>query len=303
MIKSSSAKGRERYDREEVLWAYLLIAPTVIGISLFALWPLAQSVYLSFTTWSVFGQMQWTGAANYARLLSDPEVFSALWNTILLSVTTVAGSVVIATVLAVLLNVGVRGTSVYRVLLFLPVVTMPAASAMVWKWLYNSEFGLINAALQTIGITGPSWLTDKGLALWSVAGVVIWNEIGISMIILLAGLQGIPRTLYEAADLDGAGPFSTFFSITLPLLTPTLFFVVVTSIISAFQMFDVIFLMIGPEGYALESTQTLIFLFYEQGFIQGNKGYAAAIVLVLFVIIALVTAFQFQMQKRWVHYQ
>lgn len=292
-----------RYDREEVVWAYVLIAPTILGISLFALWPLAQSVYLSFTSWSVFGSVEWTGAANYARLLSDPEVRSALWNTIVLSVTTVAGGVVIATLLAVLLNVGVRGTSVYRVLLFLPVVTMPAASAMVWKWLFNGEFGLLNAALLAIGIDGPSWLTDKTTALWSVAIVVIWNEIGISMIILLAGLQGISRSLYEAAHLDGAGPVASFFNITLPLLTPTLFFVIVTSVISAFQMFDVIFLMIGPDGYAVESTQTLIFLFYEQGFIQGNKGYAAAIVLVLFLIIALVTAFQFQLQKRWVHYQ
>lgn len=303
MTKAPGNRRREPYDRDEVLWGFLLIAPTVIGISLFALWPLVQSVYLSFTSWSVFGQMKWTGAANYERLLSDPEVLGALGNTIVLSVTTVTGSVVIATFLAVLLNVGVRGTSIYRVLLFLPVVTMPAASAMVWKWLYNSEFGLLNAALQFIGIDGPSWLTDKSTALWSVAAVVIWNEIGINMIILLAGLQGIPRSLYEAAELDGAGPFAKFFSITLPLLTPTLFFVIVTSVIGAFQMFDVIFLMIGPDGYALESTQTLIFLFYEQGFIQGNKGYAAAIVLVLFAIIALITAFQFQVQKRWVHYQ
>jgi multiple sugar transport system permease protein len=303
VTRSPVARRRERYDREEVLWGYLLIAPTVIGIALFALWPLAQSVYLSFTSWSVFGQVRWTGAANYARLLSDPEVLSALWNTMLLSVTTVAGGVVIATFLAALLNVGVRGTSIYRVLLFLPVVTMPAASAMVWKWLFNGEFGLLNAMLATIGIAGPGWLTDKATALWAVATVVIWNEIGISMIILLAGLQGIPRSVYEAANLDGAGPISTFFFVTLPLLTPTLFFVVVTSIISAFQMFDVIFLMIGPEGYALEATQTLIFLFYEQGFIQGNKGYAAAIVLVLFVIIALVTAVQFAFQKRWVHYE
>ena len=303
MTKSPAARHREPYDREEVLWAYLLIAPTIIGISVFALWPLAQSIYLSFTSWGAFGQVKWAGAANYARLLSDSEVLSALRNTVVLAITTVGGSVVIATFLAVLLNVGVRGTSVYRVLLFLPVVTMPAASAMVWKWLYNSEFGLLNSALQALGILGPSWLTDKAVALWSVAGVVIWNEIGINMIILLAGLQGIPRSLHEAAHLDGAGPFATFFRITLPLLTPTLFFVVVTSIIGAFQMFDVIFLMIGPEGYARESVQTLIFLFYEQGFIQGNKGYAAAIVLVLFVLIAMITAVQFWFQKRWVHYE
>lgn len=298
-----AAAGRENYDRQEVLWAYLLIAPTLIGISIFALWPLAQSVYLSFTSWGVFGQVQWVGAASYARLLADPDVHVALRNTVFLSVVSVTGSVLIATLLAVLLNVGVRGTSLYRVMLFLPVVTMPAAAAMVWKWLFNGDFGLLNAALANIGIIGPSWLTDRTFAIWAVAIVCIWNEIGISMIILLAGLQGVPRSLHEAAHLDGAGPVATFFFITLPLLTPTLFFVVVTSIISAFQMFDVIYLMIGPEGYALESTQTLIFLFYEHGFIRGDKGYAAAIVLVLFGIIALVTAFQFWLQKRWVHYE
>ncbi|KKB86097.1 sugar ABC transporter permease [Devosia limi DSM 17137] len=294
---------KDRYDRQEVLWGYLLIGPTLLGISLFALWPLVQSVYLSFTSWGVFGQVQWVGGENYARLLADPEVYATLRNTIILAVTSVVGSVLIATLLAVLLNVGVRGTSVYRVLLFLPVVTMPAASAMVWKWLYNSDFGLLNSMLANFGIIGPAWITDKAFALWSVAIVCIWNEIGISMIILLAGLQGVPRSLHEAAHLDGAGPVATFFYVTLPLLTPTLFFVTVTSIISAFQMFDIIYLMIGPEGYALESTQTLIFLFYEQGFIHGSKGYAAAIVLLLFLIIALVTAFQFWLQKRWVHYE
>lgn len=298
-----AAPGQDRYDRQEVFWAYLLIAPTIIGISVFALWPLVQSAYLSLTSWSVFGQVQWVGTANYARLLADPEVYSALQNTIVLAITSVVGSVVIATFLAVLLNVGVRGTSIYRVLLFLPVVTMPAASAMVWKWLYNSDFGLLNSILANFGIAGPAWITDKAFALWSVAIVCIWNEIGVSMIILLAGLQGVPKSVHEAAHLDGAGPIATFFHVTLPLITPTLFFVTVTSIISAFQMFDIIFLMIGPEGYALESTQTLIFLFYEQGFIQGNKGYAAAIVLLLFLIIALVTAFQFWLQRRWVHYE
>jgi multiple sugar transport system permease protein len=298
-----AVRARERYEWNAVFWAFVLIAPLVIGETLFALWPLAQSIYLSFTSWGVFGQVRWTGGANYLRLLHDPEVYSALRNTIFLSVASVAGTVTIATLFAALLNVGVRGTSIYRVLLFLPVVTMPAASAMVWKWIYNGDLGLLNAALSVIGIDGPSWLTDKSFALWSVVIVTIWNEIGIAMIILLAGLQGIPRSLHEAAHLDGAGPFATFFSVTLPLLTPTLFFVVVTSTIGAFQMFDAIFLMIGPEGYAIESAQNLIFLFYEQGFIIGDKGYAAAIVLVLFLLIAAVTAIQFWLQRRWVHYE
>lgn len=298
-----AARNKERYEGTVVFWAFVLIAPTLLGEAIFALWPLAQSIYLSFTSWGVFGQVRWTGLANYARLLDDPQILSALRNTIVISVASVAGTVSIATLLAVLLNVGVRGTSIYRVMLFLPVVTMPAASAMVWKWLYNSDFGLINSALEVFGIDGPSWLTDKSYALWSVVIVTIWNEIGIGMIILLAGLQGVPRSLHEAAHLDGAGPIATFFFVTLPLLTPTLFFVVVTSTIGAFQMFDSIFLMIGPEGYALENTQNLIFLFYATGFIDGDKGYAAAIVLVLFVIIAIVTAIQFWLQRRWVHYE
>jgi multiple sugar transport system permease protein len=282
---------------------HVLIAPIVIGEALFALWPLAQSIYLSFTSWGVFGQVKWTGGANYLRLLDDPDVLSALQNTIVISVASVVGTVSIATLLAVLLNVGVRGTSLYRVLLFLPVVTMPAASAMVWKWIYNGDLGLLNSALSVIGIDGPSWLVDKTYALWAVVIVTIWNEVGIGMIILLAGLQGIPRSLHEAARLDGAGPFATFFFVTLPLLTPTLFFVIVTSTIGAFQMFDAIFLMIGPEGYALGSVRNLIFLFYEQGFIIGDKGYAAAIVLVLFLLIGAVTAVQFWLQRRWVHYE
>jgi len=297
-----AARRKERYEWNVVFWAYVLIAPTIIGEGLFALWPLVQSIYLSFTSWGVFGQVEWTGGANYARLLDDPEVYSALRNTIVISVASVAGTVSIATLLAVLLNVGVRGTSLYRVLLFLPVVTMPAASAMVWKWIFNGDLGLLNGALSVIGIDGPSWLTDRATALWSIVIVTIWNEIGIGMIILLAGLQGVPRSLLEAARLDGAGPIASFFFVTLPLLTPTLFFVVVTSTIGAFQMFDAIFLMIGPEGYALDSAQNLIFLFYKEGFIIGDKGYAAAIVLVLFLIIAIVTAVQFWLQKRWVHY-
>jgi multiple sugar transport system permease protein len=295
--------ARKRYDWNVAFWAVVLIAPIVIGETIFALWPLAQSLYLSFTSWGVFGQVRWTGGANYLRLLEDPDVLSALRNTVVISIASVVGTVSIATLFAVLLNVGVRGTSLYRVLLFLPVVTMPAASAMVWKWIFNGDLGLLNSALGVFGIDGPSWLTDRSFALWSVVIVTIWNEIGIGMIILLAGLQGIPRSLQEAARLDGAGPFATFFFVTLPLLTPTLFFVIVTSTIGAFQMFDSIFLMIGPEGYALNGVRNLIFLFYEQGFIIGDKGYAAAIVLVLFLLIAAVTAVQFWLQRRWVHYE
>ena len=302
-MNKPATMARSRYDWNVVFWAFVLIAPITIGEALFALWPLAQSIYLSFTSWGVFGQVRWTGGANYQRLLEDPAVLSSLRNTIIISVASVAGTVSIATLFAVLLNVGVRGTRIYRVLLCLPVVTMPAASAMVWKWIFNGDLGLLNNALSILGIDGPSWLTDKSFALWAVVIVTIWNEIGIGMIILLAGLQGIPRPLQEAARLDGAGPFAAFFFVTLPLLTPTLFFVIVTSTIGAFQMFDSIFLMIGPEGYALESARSLIFLFYEQGFIIGDKGYAAAIVLVLFLLIAAVTAVQFWLQRRWVHYE
>ena len=250
-----------------------------------------------------FGSILGVRLRNFERMLADPNLALALKNTFVYTVLSVPLSIAISVVIAVLLNTRIRGVALYRTLYFLPVVTMPAAVGIVWRWLFNADFGIINHVLRLVGIEGPRWLTDPSLALYSLILVSVWSSIGHNMVILLSGLQGIPSVYYEAAEIDGASNYVQFFRITLPLLSPTLFFVTVTSLISAFQVFELIFLMIGPDSLVIRQTQSVVFLFYREAFINMDKGYASAISLLLFIIIMAVTVVQFRLQKRWVHYE
>lgn len=287
-------------------WGYLMIAPLMIGLLIFYIWPVFQNFYFSFTTWGAFGKYQWSGLDNYQALLHDPEIGHALLNTLLYSVITVPISIALSILVAVLLNQKIRGVGIYRTLFFLPAVTMPAAIAIVWRWLYNGDYGLINNVLSLFSIHGPRWISDPHYALFSAIVVAIWSTVGYNMVLFLAGLQSIPESYYEAAALDGAGPFHKFFRVTLPLLTPTIFFVTITSVINALQVFDMIFLLFGQAGSSadlvINSTETVVYLFYKNAFMFDYKGYAAAIAMVLFVIILIITAIQLRLQKRWVHY-
>ncbi|OCT15246.1 sugar ABC transporter permease [Paenibacillus pectinilyticus] len=283
------------------MWAYIMITPLMLGLLVFYIWPVFQTFYFSFTDWGAFGNYTWSGLANYKRLFTDKDLLYALRNTSIYIITAVPIGIILSIVLAVLLNQKVKGLSLYRTLYFLPVVTMPAAVAMVWKWLYNSDFGLINYMLGRLSITGPHWLTDNRTALMSIIIVAIWSTIGSHMIIFLSGLQGISVSYYEAASIDGAGAFTKFTRITLPLLTPTIFFVMVTSLIGAFQVFDYIYMMVGD--IVMESTQSVVFLYYKYGFLQNSKGYASSIAVMLFVIIMIITYIQMKIQKKWVHYE
>lgn len=283
-------------------WALFFLAPTALGLGVFYLWPVIQTVYFSFTTWGPFGGHTFTGLANYRALLHDPDLSSAFVNTLwycLLGILGVPISLVLAQVLG---RRGRRGVSVYRTLLFLPVVTMPAAVAIMWRWLYNGDYGIINELLSKVGIKGPYWISDPHTALIAVAIVGIWSTVGYNMVILMAGIQAIPRTYYEAAELDGAGPVRQFLSVTLPLLTPSIFFVMVYSVIGSLQTFDMIYVLIGPTDAALPQTQSVVYLFYKDSFVDNNRGYGAAMAFVLMLVIVAVTALQFRMQKRWVHY-
>jgi multiple sugar transport system permease protein len=212
-------------------------------------------------------------------------------------------SICISILIAVLLNQKIKGSSIYRTLYFLPVVTMPVAIAMVWKWLFNGDYGLINQMLSIFSIEGPRWLTNPHIAPYSLIMVAIWSTIGYNMVILLAGLQGISKSYYEAAEIDGAGSSAQFFKITLPVLTPTIFFVTIISLINSFQVFDLIWMMIGDKNVSISSTQSLVYLFYKQAFILNDKGYAAGIAVLLLVMILIVTIFQMITQKKWVHYE
>jgi multiple sugar transport system permease protein len=296
-----------RKDRAtEALWAYAFIAPTALGLGIFYLWPVLQTAYFSFTEWGAFGGHEWSGLDNYRRLLGDPELGRALVNTF-----TFTGlgllSIPLAIVLAALLNRKMRGVGVYRTLFFLPYVTMPVAVAMVWRWLYNGDYGLINYVLSLVGVDGPNWIADPDTALYALVVIGIWSSIGYNMIILLAGMQSIPADYYEAAALDGAGPVRQFFRITLPLLSPTAFFVSVISVIGSLQLFDLVFVIAGSGASARANPafprlQTVVQLFYDRAFVTNDRGYAAAIVMLLLVIIVILTAVQFRLQRRWVHY-
>ncbi len=288
--------------RSDYFWAYLMIAPTMLGLLVFYLWPIIQTVYFSFTEWGAFGQYEWTGLDNYKRMVDDANLLQSFKNTGIYILFTVPVGIFLSILVAVLLNQKIKGKSVYRTLYFLPVITMPAAIAMVWRWLYNSDYGLLNYLLSLIGIKGPQWVSDPKIALYSIIVVAIWSGIGYNVVIFLSGLQGIPKTYYEAAEIDGAGPIKVFFKITLPLLSPVIFFVTIMSFIGAFQVFDLIFMMIGKSSTALESTQSIVYLFYQHAFVLNDKGYAAAIAVLLLIIILIITAIQMILQKKWVHY-
>ncbi|MBL7253128.1 carbohydrate ABC transporter permease [Paractinoplanes lichenicola] len=296
-----------RRDRiTEALWAYAFIAPIALGLGVFYLWPVLQTAYFSFTEWGAFGGHEWSGADNYVRLIHDSEVGRALVNTISYTVLGLV-SIPLAVVFAALLNRKMRGAGVYRTLFFLPVVTMPVAVAMVWRWLYNGDYGLINYLLSLAGIDGPNWIADPATALYALVVIGIWSSLGYNLIIFLAGMQAIPAEYYEAAALDGAGPVRQFFRITLPLLSPTAFFVSVISVIGSLQLFDLVFVIAGSGASARANPayprlQTVVALFYDRAFVTNERGYAAAIVMVLLLIIAALTLVQFRLQRRWVHY-
>ncbi|MBP1964444.1 carbohydrate ABC transporter permease [Paenibacillus aceris] len=287
--------------RSDWMWAYIMITPLMLGLLVFYIWPVFQTFYFSFTDWGSFGKYTWSGLSNYKKLFTDKDLLYAFRNTSIYIITAVPIGIILSIILAVLLNQKVKGLSVYRTLYFLPVVTMPAAVAMVWKWLYNSDFGLINYVLSRLSIPGPHWLTDNRTALLSIIIVAIWSSIGSHMIIFLSGLQGISESYYEAASIDGAGAFTKFTRITMPLLTPTIFFVMVTSLIGAFQVFDFIYMMVGD--IVMESTQSIVFLYYKYGFLKNAKGYASSIAVLLFAIIMVITYIQMKIQKKWVHYE
>ncbi|MBE6072664.1 MAG: sugar ABC transporter permease [Clostridium butyricum] len=283
-------------------WAYFMVAPTVIGLLILNIIPVIDTLILSFQRAGSFGKNTWIGLENYQKLFTDTEVIQAMMNTFKYSIIVVPFTVIISLVVAVLLNQKIKGVSFYRTIYFLPMVAAPAAIAMVWRWLYNSEYGLINYLISLVGIKGPNWLTDPNLTIISIAIVGIWSSVGYNMVLLLAGLQEIPKDYYEAASIDGASPLKKFFNITLPLVSPTMFFVVVTSIISAFQVFDTIFMMIDRNSPVVTDTQSLVYLFYKHSFVLNDKGYGSAIVMLLLFIIMLVTAVQLYGQKKWVNY-
>ncbi|MGO4299425.1 carbohydrate ABC transporter permease [Leifsonia sp. RAF41] len=295
------APARRRRSRID-WWAIAMIAPALIGLAALYLWPFLSTLIKSFMNVPVFGSGTFTGVDNYTKLLSDEDFWRALGNSALYTLLVLLG-VPLAVVLAALIEQAAKGRTVYRVLFFLPVVTLPVAVGMVWRFILNGDFGILNYLLSIVGIPGEYWVADDRFTIYAFAVVGIWMGLGVNLIILGAGLQSIPVELYEASALDGASRVRQFFSITLPLLSPSVFFVTVLTTISALQMFDLVFVMLGSvNNTAIDGSKTIVYLFYEAAFVQFKQGYGAAIAIVLLIIIMVATAIQFRLQKRWVNY-
>lgn len=293
----------KRKQIKRYMWAYGFIAPSLILICVLNLWPILQTFYFSLNEVRGFQSPVFVGMSNYMTLFGDEEFWKSLMNTCIYTVVTVPVGVILSLVTAVFLNASIKGKSFFRVLYFLPVISAPAAVAMVWRWLYNSDFGLINYILSVLHIQGPNWIADSRVVLGSVMIVGIWSLVGYNMVILLAGLQDIPGSYYEAAQIDGADSLKQFLHITVPLVSPTLFFVVLTTMISSLQVFDHIYMMLDSTNPALKSGESIVYLFYKYTFANNNKGYGSAIATVLLFLLMLLTVIQMKVQKKWVHYQ
>lgn len=279
---------------------YLFIAPWLIGFLVFTLGPFLASIYLSFTNYDILSPPKWVGTANYSTLINDDPLFlQSLWVTFRYAIIAVPLTTAAAIGLALLLNMEVRGIAIFRAIFYLPSIVPAVAGSAVFIWLLNPTSGVINRSLDLVGITGPAWLSDVKWAPWSLVIMAVWG-VGGAMVIYLAGLKDIPSGLYEAALLDGAGAFQRMRRITLPMLTPVIFFNVVMGTIGAFQTFTQAYIMTagGPEN----STLFYALYLFNRAWRYLDMGYASAMAWVLFTIVVVLTIGLFSTQKRWVHY-
>lgn len=286
-------------QKKEAMWSYLFVAPTVIGLIILNFYPIFNTIYQSFFKTGDFGKGNiFNGVNNYVNLLSNGTILQAFWNTIKYAIIEVPFGIVIALVLAVFLNRKMAGTSVYRTIFFLPMVCAPAAVAMVWKWLYNTQFGLIN----NIFHTKIEWISNPSIAWISIGVIGVWSIIGYNMVLFISGLQEIPGDYYEAARIDGASGIRQFFDITIPLLSPTTFFIVQTRIIGALTVFDLMFMVMDKTNVALNKVQSVVYLFYQYSFTNGDKGTGAALVVILLVFIMIITVILQTAEKKFVYH-
>ncbi len=284
--------------RREENWGWIMVAPTVIGLIVLNLWPFVQTLYTSFCEHLGFGNYKFVGLANFASIFQRPEFWKATWNTIYFCILTVPIGLFLSLLVAMLLNAKIKFKGGFRTIFFLPMVCAPAAVTMVWRWIFNGEYGILNQALGT----HVGWITDPNVVMISCAVVAIWSNIGYDAVLLLAGLQNIPKTLYEANSIDGAGKVRQFFTITLPMVSPTLFVVMIMRLMSAVKVYDLIYMMVEDTNPAVTSVQSLMYLFYRESFIAGSRGTGSAIVIWTVLLIGLITVIQFYGQKKWVNY-
>jgi len=287
---------KSKLYRKEGLYGYLFVAPAFIGFLIFSMVPVAYSSYAAFTDWDGLSQMNFIGLENFVSLFQDEYFHKAMFNTIFLMLGIPVG-IILSLLLALGLNRGLMGTSTFRVIYYIPVISSIAAIAILWQWAFNGDYGLINQFLGFFGIEGPNWLSNKDTVKPAIIIMSVWKGLGFTMLLYLAAIQSVPKTYYEAAKLDGANALQIFRYITLPMVKPVTFFIVVTSIIGGAQVFTEINIM-TPTGGPEYSSATVVFYIWEKAFGNFQLGYASAMAMVLGLFIFVITLIQFKINEK-----
>lgn len=301
VAKANRPPARTGFWRADRVAPYAFLLPNVLLLVAFVLYPIANVFWLSLHDWGILGTPSWVGTRNYAELFGEDEIFLAsIKNTVLYSLGTVPLGSLLSLALALLLNQRLRAVGFFRSLFYFPTMVSFVAVGMIWKYIFSSEYGILNHFMQLVGLEAQGWLVDSRMAMASLVIATIWRHLGYNMVIFLAGLQGIPETFYEAARIDGADRWAQFRQITLPLLAPTTLFVLVISVINSFRAFELIYTLTGGgPGY---DTSVLVMYLYQQGFKLFSMGKASAIAAVLFIMLAALTGLQFKYFGRKVEY-
>lgn len=297
---NATPRRRMSLARRDELSAYLFIAPQFLGLLCFILVPVFFSLYISFTNWDMMSPVEWVGTQNYVNLFTGKDLSKVLGNTLQYVVMFIPLTIFFSLILALALNTSIKGVSLYRTGYFLPNITSSVAVSLVWLWIYNPDFGILNILMDLLGLPQQKFLKSLTQAMPSVVVVSVWQSVGYYMVLLLASLKGIDPTYYEAAKIDGASWGRSFRHITMPMLSPTLFFILTMGFINGFQVFNEVYML--TEGGPANSTKTMVMHIYNTAFKYFRMGEACVLAWVLFVIILIVTMVQFKLQNKWVNY-
>jgi multiple sugar transport system permease protein len=289
--------SRQRTERR---WGLLFTAPAVLGFVIFTIGPMAASLVFSLTDWTIGGPARFIGAGNYTRLGHDPLFWKSLGVTSYYTLGVVPLTLIIGFAVAMLLNRGVRGRSFWRTIYYLPTLVPAVASSVLWIWIFNPDFGLLNSLLRQAGLPTSNWIYSERAAVPSLVLMSMWG-FGNAMVIFLAGLQGVPRHLYEAVAIDGGGSWARFRHVTFPFMTPVIFYNLVTGVIGTFQVFNQAYVM--TRGGPNDATEFYIYYLYTKAFTDSEIGYASALAWVLFVLVLVITVLLFRNARRWVFYE
>jgi multiple sugar transport system permease protein len=293
---------RSKLRQHEKWYGYAFISPMVIGYALFLLGPIIAAFAMSFTDWSLIKEARFIGPGNYVRAFTqDPVFWATVWNSLYFSFVFVPLNIALTLALALLLKDTIRGVGFFRTAIFTPAVTSIIVWATVWKYIFQTDNGLLNSILRLFGITGPAWLYDLSLAMPAVIVVTLIKGLGINMVIFLAALNDVPNMYYEAAKIDGAGKWKTLVNVTLPMIAPSVFMVVIITMIGSLKVFGQIYVLTG--GGPGTSTYVFVYYIYEQAFKMYEFGYASAVAFILFFIILILTILQWTARRRWVHHE